>query len=94
MAGLAVTAAALLARPAANTAAVAPPLPYNQAPGPEEPHRSAAVQPHMLGGTAKPGAAAAVPGEDSPLETASELFAALASASEFACLADAEQSQQ
>jgi hypothetical protein len=32
-------------------------------------------------------------GEGSPSDPASELFAALASASEFACLADAELSQ-
>lgn len=38
--------------------------------------------------------AAPKPGEDSPSQQASELFAALASAAEFACLADAELSQQ
>jgi hypothetical protein len=69
----------------------------------KELHRSAAMQFPMsllpaaspvLGGSAVPGAAAVAQGDDSPLEAASELFAALASASEFACLADAELSQQ
>ena len=45
------------------------------------------------GGRAASGAAAEAPRDDSQLDPASELFAALASASEFACLADAELSQ-
>ena len=100
---LTAAAAGLKADPTKKTAAVASLLPHTHAHGPEELQRSAAVQPPApfppaaspaLGGAAAPGAEAAPAGEDSPLEAASELFAALASASEFACLADAELSQQ
>ena len=107
-AGLALAAAAAAAAQPTlqhmdNSTAMATLLPHTQAHRPEELHRSAAVQPPapflpaacpVLGGAAAPGAAATMLGEDSPLEAASELFAALASASEFACLADAEVSQQ
>lgn len=101
----AAAAATIVSRHTELTAAMASAsqLPHTQVRGPEEPHRSAGVQPPMplplaaslvLGGAAAPGAAATMLGEDSPLDAASELFAALASASEFACLADAELSQQ